>query len=184
MRRKTLTLSIIACFVMYFAVQTCYAQSPSQSSTSLVGSWQLTLTPTTNISPPPLQVAGLANFTSDGGAIATASAIIVGVVPTITNTTLSSPTPAMGNWCGGGAVIMCGGGVGSTHFTLLSIITNPDGSLFATRTFTATVAISSTGDSFCGTYNYNVVDTSNNTIASGSGTISATLITRLCLPAS
>lgn len=169
MRRKIIAICIACFFLACFGIQSGSAQG---TSPSLTGSWQLTLVPNTL---PTFQVAGLANFTSDGGAVATASAILAGTGDIASTSPVSSPTPAIGNWNDGGAA-------NRAVFKVLSIITNPDGSLFATRTFIAD-GISSTGSSFTGSYSYQVVDTSNNTIASGSGTISGTLIPHFLPPA-
>jgi hypothetical protein len=146
----------------------------AQTQASLVGSWQLTLVANGPPTPPAIPVAGLANFTSDGGAVATAAGILVGPV---TSTTPTTPlNPAFGNWNDGGAI-------GHAAFRLVSLITNADGSLYATRTFDAFVAPSSGGTTFSGTYSFTVVNTSGTVIASGSGTINGTLIPHFLPPA-
>jgi hypothetical protein len=146
----------------------------AQAQPSLVGSWQLTLVANGPPTPPAIPVAGLANFTSDGGAIATAAGILVGPV---TSTTPTTPlNPAFGNWNDGGAI-------GHAVFKFVSLISNANGSLYATRTFQAVVTPSSDGSEFSGTYSFTVVDTNGDAIASGSGSIRGTLITHFLPPA-
>lgn len=156
--------------LMAFVIQPGLAQAQP----SLVGSWQLTLIANGPPTPPAIPVAGLANFTSDGGAIATAAGILVGPV---TSTQPTTPlNTAFGNWNDGGPI-------GHAAFKLISLITNANGSLYATRTFQAIVAPSSDGSEFSGTYSFTVVDANGNVIASGSGSISGTLITHFLPPA-
>jgi hypothetical protein len=122
-------------------------------------------------------VAGLANFSSDGSAIATAGAILVGPVTTSPTTTLAGLNPAFGNWNGGPIP-------GRAVFRLVSLITNTDGSLFARRTFQAVVTPNSDKNQFSGTYSFTVMDSDNNVITTGSGTITGTPIPHFLPPAS
>ena len=172
MKRRIVALSALACF-MLLMIQPVLAQG---GAASLVGSWELTLVPSLPPGPPAIEIPGLANFTSDGGAVATGSAILVGTGGLTSTSTLSGPTPAIGNWNAGGPV-------GDAAFKLVSIITNADGTLFATRTLQALVTPGSGGSSFTGSYSYTIVNTAGTTIASGSGTISGSLIPHFLPPA-
>jgi hypothetical protein len=144
--------------------------------TSLVGSWQLTMISNDPATTPPIPVVGLANFNSDGGAIATAGAILAGP-PAATSTTPGTGNPALGNWNGGPIP-------GHAVFKLVSLITNADGSLAATRTFQAEVTPQSEEAQFSGSYSFSIADPLNNLIISGSGTITGTQIPHFLPPAS
>ncbi|HEY6334005.1 MAG TPA: hypothetical protein VI756_32110 [Blastocatellia bacterium] len=171
MRQKIITLCVVSLFIVCFAIQSGSAQG---TDPSLTGSWQLTLVPSTL---PTFQVPALANFTSDGGAVATASAILVGVgAVSSTGPTLAGPTPAIGNWNDGGAE-------GLAVFKLVSIITTTGGTLYATRTFIADGITVSSG-TLSGSYNYSTVNTSGTVVESGSGTLTGTLIPHFLPPGS
>jgi hypothetical protein len=148
--------------LMAFVIQPAFAQT-----TSLAGNWQLTLVANGTTT----SVVGLANFTSDGEAIATAGAILAGPIGTSNTNPL---TPAFGSWCAGGAV-------GNFEIAFLSYVTNPGGSLYATRNFSAMGRFMSASQ-FQGTYQ---VQTTIGTITSLSeGTISGTLIPNIICPPS
>jgi hypothetical protein len=136
----------------------------------LVGSWQLTLVPNVPPSDPPaIPVAGLATFTSDETAIATAGGVIVGPIgPGSTGV-----TPAHGIWQPSPVV-------GHFFIKLIGIATNANGSLEGTRTFTTTVAPNSSGDRFTGSYT--LEETTGTIVIISTGTITGTLIPHPLLP--
>ena len=166
MRKNLLVGWILGC-LMVFVAQPAFAQA---QSASLVGSWELSLTPSSGT----VAVAGLANFTSDGGAIATAAGILVGpVAPGSTSTTPLNP--AFGNWNGSGPI-----GTGAA-FKFVSLVTNADGSIAATRTFQATVTVNANGNGFTGTYTVETVE--GTVVIHGTGSISGSLIPHFLPPA-
>ncbi|HEY6334172.1 MAG TPA: hypothetical protein VI756_32960, partial [Blastocatellia bacterium] len=149
--------------------QPAFAQTTTP--TSLVGSWQLTLTPSTSTT----GVAGLANFTSDGGGIATsADGILVGPA----SGAPSALNPAFGNW---NICAACTGPANQANMEFIGDITNSDGSIAGTRTFTATVVVSSSG-SFSGSYQ--LVVTVGTISALSDGTITGALIPHFTPPSS
>jgi len=167
MRRKL----FVACMLsglMAFLIQPAFAQT----SASLAGSWQLTLVASGTTA----QVAGLANFTSDGGAVATAGGILVGPVGPASTTSTTALNPAFGNWNG-----CCAAGTGAA-IKLVSLVTNAYGTLHATRTFQATVTVSADGTEFSGTYSVETVV--GTVVILGSGSISGTLIPHFTPPSS
>jgi hypothetical protein len=167
MRRKLFVACVLS-GLMALLIQPAFAQT--SASASLVGSWQLTLVASGTTT----QVAGLANFTSDGGAIATAGGILVGPVsPTSTTTALN---PAFGNWNG-----CCAFGTGAA-INLLGLVTNADGSIHATRSFQATVTVSPDGGQFTGTYSLQITVGAITSLSSGA--ISGALIPHFLPPSS
>jgi len=143
---------------------------------SLVGSWQLTLTPSVTPGITPITVAGLANFTSDGGAIGSAVTILAGPETVAAGAPPPGFSDAFGNWNGGPIP-------GRAVFKLISYVQGPDGGIVGTRTFQALVAPQSDPNQISGTYSYMIVDSLNNTISSSSGSISGTLISHFLPPA-
>ncbi|HKV37888.1 MAG TPA: hypothetical protein VJX67_01655 [Blastocatellia bacterium] len=170
MRRKTF-VACIAIGIAILCMQLGLARPTAQvGSTNLVGSWHLALVP--EVSPgPTLEIPGLATFTSDETAIATAGGVIVGPVPSPSPNT--GVTPAHGIWQPSPAV-------GRFYIQLFGIVTNPDGTLLATRNFTTTVGFNPAGDTFTGTYSLEV--TQGTVVTISSGTITGTRIPHPLLP--
>ncbi|HYM00960.1 MAG TPA: hypothetical protein VEZ90_18525, partial [Blastocatellia bacterium] len=127
---------------------------------------------------PQLPIAALATFHTDNTAVATGGGVLVGPVASSSTTPLEGPTPALGYWSAGP---IPGGSFFILQFT--SLITNQNGSLFATRSFTADVNVTQNNTQFSGTYSFTVTDTSGTVIETGSGTISGKLIPRILPPA-
>ena len=139
----------------------------------LIGSWQLTLTPTTPpVTPPVIPIPGLATFTTDGSMIETDG---TEVVPT--RTTTASPvfgTPGHGIWQPGPAI-------GNLYIQFISLLVNPNGSLHAKRLATITGTVDSTGNNFSGTYTSDIADSSGHTTVT-SGTVTGLKIPHPALP--
>jgi hypothetical protein len=169
MVRRILVGCILSCVAAALAIQRGHAAT-AQNSSTLTGSWQLTLVPNVPPSDPPaIPVAGLATFTSDETVIATAGGVIVGPVgPGSTGV-----TPAHGIWQPSPVA-------GRFFIKLIGIATNPNGSLEATRTFTVMVTPDSTGDKFTGSYTLEI--TEGNIVIISTGTITGTLIPHPLLP--
>ncbi|MGH9822099.1 MAG: hypothetical protein ACREDR_02400 [Blastocatellia bacterium] len=171
---RRLFAALVLCGIAAFVAQPAFAQSPS-----IIGTWQMTLIPNTPPSPPTIPIAGLASFHSDNTAEATGGGVLVGPIPDPVSTApLGGPTPALGYWSPGP-------GPASTLFILqfTSLITNENGTLFATRSFVATVNVNAANNQFSGSYSFTITDTSGNVIDTGSGTITGKLIPRILPPA-
>jgi hypothetical protein len=167
--------ALLLCGVAAFVVQPAFAQT----TPSILGTWQMTLIPNTPPDPPTIPIAGLATFHTDNTAVATGGGVLVGSIPNpVSPAPLEGPSPALGYWSPGP-------GPSSTLFVLqfTSLITNDNGTLFATRSFVATVDVNAARNQFSGTYSFNVTDPSGNVIASGSGTMTGKLIPRILPPA-
>jgi hypothetical protein len=165
--RRRLFVACVLTGLMAFVIQPGFAQS---QSVSLVGSWQLALTTSDSA----VTVVGIANFTSDGGAIATAGGILVGPVSSTSTTPTTALNPAFGNWNGSGPI-----GSGAA-INLISLVTNADGTLYARRTFQATVNVTPDGSQFSGTYTVEIVV--GTVVLVSTGNISGALIPHFLPP--
>jgi hypothetical protein len=171
MRRQILVACILCCLAAALTIQPGHART-AQNTQTLVGSWQLTLVP--NVppgDPPTIAIPGLATFTSDETAIATAGGVIVG--PVSSSTVSNGVTPAHGIWQPSPAV-------GRFFIKLIGLVTNANGSLQATRTFTTTVAPNAAGDQFSGAYTLEIVE--GNIVVISTGTVTGQLIPHPLLP--
>ncbi|HYL99002.1 MAG TPA: hypothetical protein VEZ90_08615 [Blastocatellia bacterium] len=170
---RRILAALVLCTIAGFVAQPAFAQTPS-----ILGTWQMTLIPNTPPSPPTIPVAALGTFHADNTAEATGGGVLVGPIPSSGTTTLDGPTPALGYWSPGP-------GPSSTLFVLqfTSLITNENGSLFATRSFTATVNVNANNNQFSGSYSFTITDTTDTVIETGSGSISGKLIPRILPPA-
>jgi len=168
MFRRTL-LALIVCGLLAIAVQ---PTSAAAATPSLAGSWQFTLTPTAPPTPPVVQIPGLATFTTDGSVIETDGSEFVPVPPTAAP--IKPATPGHGIWQ-----------LGATPVTLyvqyISLVLDPDGSLFARNITTMLLTMNSTGDQFSGTYETDQeIGTTTKTLSKG--TVSGQLIPHVPLP--
>jgi hypothetical protein len=172
MQRRILLACTLVCCLGAVAIWSDHARA-AQSTSALVGSWQLTLVPNLPpTDPPTIPVAGLATFTSDETVVATAGGVIVGPFSS-TGAVTNGVTPAHGIWQPSPAV-------GRFFIKLIGLVTNPNGSLAATRTFTATVLPGAAGDSFSGSYTLEIVE--GNIVVISTGTVTGKLIPHPLLP--
>jgi hypothetical protein len=168
--RRQIAFACILCCLAAITMPPGSAR-PAQNPSSLVGAWQLTLVPNvTPADPPASPIPGLATFTSDETAIATAGGVIVGPVSSRKTTGI---TPAHGIWQPSPAF-------GRFFIKLIGLVTNADGSLRATRNFTTTVAPNAAGDQFSGTYTLEIVE--GTVVVTSTGTITGQLIPHPLLP--
>jgi hypothetical protein len=84
-------------------------------------------------------------------------------------------TPGHGIWQPGPAF-------GSLFIRFTSLFANPDSTLHSKRTVTMMVRLNSTGDQFGGGYSFVVSDPTGHAITTGSGIVSAKLMTHPLLP--
>jgi len=166
---KTFFASIV-CGLLAIALQPMLAAS---STPSLAGSWQFTLTPTTTTSATPVEYPGLATFTTDGSAVETDGTEYVGI-PVSSGAAPKAATPGHGVW-----------GAGNTPIALLvqyiSLVLNTDGSLYAKRVTNMILSVSSTGQTFSGTYTTDQEADGSTTVISA-GTVTGTLIPHEIVP--
>jgi hypothetical protein len=172
MQRKTMLVCILGglfAFVVSAPSQTSDAKSPT-----LVGSWQLTLTPTSPAGN--AAIPGLATFTSDGSVIETDGAELVGTPPS-SGSTPAPTSPGHGIWQPAPAV-------GHFYVEYISVVVNSDGSLVGKNVTTYTgVAIDGTTkpETFTGSYTTDFVSTSGTTRVT-SGKVEGMLIPHPALP--
>ena len=139
---------------------------------SLVGSWQLALTPLSPSASVPVRVAALATFTSDGSVIETDA---TEVVPMIVEGTAVYGTPGHGIWQPGPAI-------GNLFIQFISLLLNQNETLHAKKIVTITGSLDSRGNHFRGSYSYELVNPAKVVIANGSGTVTGQKIPHPSLP--
>jgi hypothetical protein len=171
MSRKLL-LSCMFCGLGSLAIQPVIAQTGT-TTTSLVGSWEFTLTPNPSPNPSP-SISGLATFTSDGTVIETDTSEVV-PVQISPGGSVTRGTPGRGIWQPSPVF-------GSWFIRFISLMANPNATLHAKKIFTMTVALNSTADQFSGGYSFEVVDPTGRAITTGSGTVAGQLMVHPLLP--
>jgi hypothetical protein len=171
MMKSKLSIAFLSVGLILFAGHG-YAARATTPSTSLAGSWQLVLLPVTPVVPP-APVHGLVTFTTDGSLVETDA---TEVVPIITSAaTPSHGTPGHGIWQPGPVF-------GTYYIRFVTLIVDNNGVLKATKTVIITGTLDSTGNTFAGTYSYQVVDSAGNVIGTGSGRASADRMIHSPLP--
>ena len=156
-------LTKVFCWLVFLAIQPGTVAQDITTKAPLVGSWDLTATPSSTAKGGP-SIAGLATFTSDGT-----------VVETDTTEIVQRGTPGHGIWQPSPVF-------GSFFIRFTSLVANPDATLNARRIVTMTVALDSTGDHFSGGYTYEVVDATAHVLTTGSGTVTGQLMVHPLLP--
>ena len=171
MFQKTFLASMICGLLAILAQPT----SAAAASPSLAGSWQFSLTPTT----PPTPTApiwGLATFTTDGSVVETdTSEVVPGTASTVGATASATyGTPGHGIWQVAPAVT-------NLFVEYLSLVANPDGSLFSKKVTTMIVTLTSNGAQLAGTYTTTEA-LSSGTTTTTSGSVKGQLIPHPALP--
>lgn len=131
---------------------------------SPVGSWQLTLTPSTSAASQH-PTSGLITFTSDGTVIEEDLSKLA-AVPSTSGHGIWQPAPVFGK----------------LFVQIITLIGNTDGSLHAKRTLTLIITLNPTGDRFQGGYELLTQDTTGHVLMSSFGTCSGQLIPHPLLP--
>jgi hypothetical protein len=148
------------------------AAAQVSSTSPLVGSWQLTLTPNSP-TPPVVPIPALATFTADGSVVETdGSEATPAMVSTVH---IVYGTPGHGIWQPAPAI-------GNLFIQFISLLVNPNASLHARRIVTIIGALDSTGDNFKGSYDSHVVDPTGHTIVMSTGTVTGQKIPHPLLP--
>jgi hypothetical protein len=158
-------LSGLMALVILPALAQTSTSTPASTPASLVGIWQLTLTPSTSSVPGDTV---LANFTPDGG-------VIVGAASSGT----SASNPALGQWSASASATPTAA-VNQVSMSFTSDITNSGGSVAGTNSFKVTVRVSSSGTL---TGNYQLVVTDGTASTTTGGTITGTLMSHFMPPA-
>jgi len=169
MRSKAFLASIV-CGLIAIAVQ---PKSAAAATPTLAGSWRFTLTPTvppTPVVPPVIPIPGLVTFTPNGSTIETDGSEFA---PSPT-TTVAAQTPGHGIWENGPTP-------GSLYVEYISLVLNPNGSLFGENVTTMLVSLSANGRAFMGSYT-TVQEANGVTTTVSGGTVSGTLIPKIPLP--
>jgi hypothetical protein len=171
MSKKTLIASII-CGLFAFLVQ---PMSLAGASSSLAGSWQITLVPTTPPASPTITIPGLATFTTDGSVIETDGAELA---PTAASTgAVIFGSPGHGIW----QLLPSRTGF---YVQYISVSVDSTGALSATSvtTMTVTPVAATAFTQFTGQYTIVQSDASGLVAKTTSGTIQGQLIPHPKLP--
>ena len=167
-RRATLVGMFLGLILL--AIQPAAAQTPSTSQ--LVGSWQLTLTPNSPVRPV-VPIPALATFTSDGSVIETDGSEATPAMVSTVNVVYG--TPGHGIWQPAPAI-------GNLFIQFISLLVNPNASLHARRIVTIMGALDSAGNNFKGTFDSQVADLTGHTIVMSTGTVVGQRIPHPLLP--
>ena len=158
-------LAILAAFC--FGVHPITAQTPS-----LAGSWQLTMNSNPTATSPTIHA--LATFTPDGSVIETDSSEFALIGTSVRNATRAG-TPGHGIWQPAPAV-------GNLFIQFVSLVVNPNGTLYGKKTVTITGAMDAGGNNFSGSYSYILADPNGSALGTGSGLVAGQRIPHPLLP--
>jgi hypothetical protein len=170
--KSKLVIALVIFGAVLSGLEPLAAQSPTPPP--LAGSWQFTLTPA-HSNPPTTAptIYALATFTLDGSAIETDSSEVAPMSPAMTTGVHATaghgiwqPAPAFGN----------------LYIQFISLVVNPNGSLYGRKTVTIGGALDSTGNNFSGSYSYVLTAPSGGVLATGSGTAAGQRIPHPALP--
>ena len=171
MTRKAILVGMFFGLIL-LAIQPAAAQLPSTSP--LVGSWQLTLTPNSPTpNPPVVPIPALATFTADGTVVETDGSEATPALVSTVNVVYG--TPGHGIWQPAPAI-------GNLFIQFISLMVNPNASLHARRIVEIIGALDSTGNNFKGSYDSQVVDPTGHTIVMSRGTVTGQKIPHPLLP--
>jgi hypothetical protein len=165
----------VVALVVFGAVLSVLGALAGQSTTSLAGSWQFTLTPSGPVptpNSPPIQA--LATFTADGSVIETDSSEVALISPSVVATAMRA-TPGHGIWQPAPAI-------GNLFIQFISLVVNANQSLYARKTVTISGVLDSAGNNFSGNYGFTLVDPNGHVLTSGSGTVAGQRIPHPLLP--
>ncbi len=144
MFKKTLLAPTVCGLLLLLAPHVSAATKPA-----LIGSWQLTFTPSTP-TPPAISIPGLATFTTDGSVIETDGSQVAPGPGSSTGVTYG--TPGHGVWQLLPALT-------GFYIQYISVSVNPDGSLYAKNVTVASVAVTGSGTAVTLTGQYTTTST-------------------------
>jgi hypothetical protein len=168
--KSTFIIALVVFGAVLSSLEPLAAQTPTPPP--LAGSWQLTLTPAPP-NPTTSTIHALATFTSDGSVIETDSTEVSPISPSV-------KTAARGT--GGHGIWQPGPAFGNLYIQFISLVVNPNGSLFARKTVTIGGALDSGGNNFSGSYGFVLADPNGGVLATGSGTVAGQRIPHPLLP--
>ncbi len=163
---------IVIAFALFAAAFLGTNSRLTAQTTSLAGSWQLTLSPASSVTDPVINA--LATFTTDGSMIETDTSQVatlgpnvrVGTHPATGGHGIWQPAPVPGN----------------LFIRFISLLVNPNGTLYAQKTVTITGAMDENGNNFTGSYSYTITNPIGGFVGSGSGTVTGQRIPHPLLP--
>jgi hypothetical protein len=165
--------TLVACIVCGLIAIAFQPTSAAAATPSLAGSWQFTLTPSSPTGAAPVEIPGLATFTSNGSVVETDGSEFV-TKPASTTPLPTAGTPGHGIWQLGNTPI-------SLYVQYISLVLNPDGSLYARNITTMMLSLNTTSDQFSGTFvTDHAIGTQTKVISSGA--VSGQLIPHSPLP--
>jgi hypothetical protein len=169
--RSKMFLASIVCGLIAFAIQPIPAAA---ATPTLAGSWQFTLTPTVppTATPPAVEIPGLATFTTDGSVIETDGSEFVPNPPSATP--VNASTPGHGIWQMANTPV-------TLYVQYVSLVLNPDGSLYARNITSMFLTENSNGNQFAGSYTTDQ-EMGGATKTLSSGTVKGQLIPHVPLP--
>ena len=137
MKSKLVVASVILVTVIV-GMKPLAAQTPS-----LAGSWQLTLTPNPNPGGVEPVILALATFTTDGSVIESDSSEVATIPPSVRS--IRAGTAGHGIWQPAPVP-------GNLFIQFISLIVNPNGTLYLTKKVTIAGAMDASGNNFSGSY--------------------------------
>ena len=170
--KSKLVIALLSLGATFLASESLPGQTPPPS---LAGSWQFNLVPANpnpNVTDPTIHA--LATFTSDGSVIETDSSQVAPILSTVARG-VRAGTAGHGIWQPAPAI-------GNLFIQFISLVVNPNATLYARKTVTINGALDSTGNTFTGSSSYSLVDGNGNLIGTGSGTVTGQRIPHPLLP--
>ena len=171
MKSKLVVAAVILVAVIV-GMRPLAAQTPS-----LAGSWQLTLTPSPNPNPTPgviePVILALATFTTDGSVIETDSSQVAAIASSVRN--IRAGTAGHGIWQPAPVP-------GNLFIQFISLIVNPNGTLYLQRKVTIAGAMDPSGNNFSGSYSFTLTNPIGGFVGTGSGTVAGQRIPHPPLP--
>ena len=144
------------------------AQTPS-----LAGSWQLTLTPNPNPSVVEPVILALATFTTDGSVIESDSSEVAAAAPSVRG--IRAGTAGHGIWQPAPVP-------GNLFIQFISLIVNPNGTLYLQKKVTISGSMDASGNIFSGSYSFTLTNPLGGFVGTGSGTVAGQRIPHPPLP--
>ena len=170
--KSKLVIALLSLGATFLAIEPLPGQTPPPS---LAGSWQFNLVPANpNLNVTDATIHALATFTSDGSVVETDSSQVAPISPAVARG-VRTGTAGHGIWQPAPAI-------GNLFIQFISLIVNPNATLYARKTVTINGALDSTGNTFTGSYSYSLVDGNGNLLGTGSGTVTGQRIPHPLLP--
>lgn len=170
--KSNLVIALLGLGAAFLAIGPLTAQTPPPS---LAGSWQFSLVPANpnpNVTEP--TILALATFTSDGSVIETDSSQVAPISATAARG-IRAGTAGHGIWQPAPAS-------GNLFVQFISLIVNPNGTLYLEKKVTITGAMDASGNNFSGSYSFTLTNPIGGFVGTGSGTVTGQRIPHPLLP--